>query len=66
MAVFSRFIETTMFPVMFLTPFPKIEVGKRFPLFKNLSPKELDGNSTTKAAAHEGSLKQEVDLLRRQ
>lgn len=29
-----------MFPQMLLTPVPSIEVGKSFPLFKKLSPKE--------------------------
>lgn len=55
-----------MFPLMFLTPVPLIDVGTRFPLFKKLSPKEPDRNLTTEAVAHEGSLKQEVDLLRHQ
>lgn len=61
MAVFSRFIETTTFSLMFLKPVPLTEVGTRFPRFKKLSPKEPDRN-TTEAAAREGSLKQEVRM----
>lgn len=66
MVVFSRNMETTTFPLMFLTPVPLTEVGTRFLLFKKLSPKESDRNLTTEAAAHGRSRKQEVGLLRHQ
>lgn len=40
--VFGRIIEFAMFPLILLTPVPLIEVGRRFPLFEKLSPKEPD------------------------